>query len=145
MVVGAKQHLAEENLFEALLVVGKFLGMSRSVAMVFAALYHQENASTVEELAAETNLSKSAVSLALRDLIQLGAAHEIAMVGERCLRYEGQPDLANTVKAMIADRIQNPLAELRARLEGSAGSPTRLEQARNLLNVIENALATIQG
>jgi len=131
------------QLIEALLVIGRMLGMSRSVAIVFAILYSHDKPCKVEEIASEGNLSRSAVSLALRELDQFGAIQEVAVLGERSRRYCGQPDLSRTVTAMLVNRLQNPLGELRSKLGDSSGSPVRLEQARSLLNTIDDVLATI--
>lgn len=110
------------GIFEALLAFGKLLGMSRSVASVFALLYSQDSACTVEEIADYSNLSKSAVSLALRDLMQLGAVQETTVLGERCRRYAGLSDVGQTIKNMVVDRLKYPISDLEARLENTAES-----------------------
>jgi len=135
----------EANLFDPLLFLGKMLGLSRSVALVFAVLYSQDTPMTVEELVESTGLSKSAVSLALRDLLQIGAAQERMMLGARSRHYSGQPDLEAVAKDIMLRKLKYPLTELRDKLEGAAGSPVRSEQVRALLESIESALIRIEN
>lgn len=134
----------DTHLFEALLATGKLLGMNRSLASVFAVIYSQDAPCTVEEIASLSNLSKSAVSLALRDLILLGAAQELGLPGERCRRYCGQPHLAHTVIHLIASRLSSPLAEIQTRLGQATETNSRLDQARELVNAMDKALAQLQ-
>lgn len=133
-----------DELFEAILMLGKMLGLSRSVATVFAVLYSRDDALSVEELVDLTGLSKSAVSLAVRDLIQMGVVHEKIIVGERCRRYAGLPDLACAATEMALARLKSPLSELRQRLDNAAGSSARWQQARALLATVDDTLAAIQ-
>src|SRR5687767_4188785 len=133
----------QETLFDGLLIIGRWLGMSRSVATVFAVLYDQTKPYTVDELASASGLSKSAVSLALRDLLQFGAVQELSPVGERCRRYSGQPDLAQTVKQLILSRVVDILDEFRTCIESTPKSHRRTEQARDLLATFEQVVAAI--
>jgi len=133
------------ELFEALLMLGKMLGLSRSVATVFALLYSAETPLTVEELVEATSLSKSAVSLALRDLMQLGAVQERTFLGERSRRYSGQPDLTQVARDVILARLRYPLSELRDKLHQSPFNHSRMEQVRNLLDAVDHTLTKIQA
>src|SRR5262245_18271114 len=85
------------EVFETLLILGKIMGFNRSVAIVFATLYSHHQAYSIDDLVAETNLSKSAVSLALRDLLQLQAIYEKGILGERSRYYGGLPKLGDVV------------------------------------------------
>ncbi|NJL92853.1 MAG: hypothetical protein HC915_03580 [Anaerolineae bacterium] len=131
--------------FEGLLTVGKLLGMSRSVATVFALLYSTDGAISVEAIGAETRLSRSAVSLAMRDLLQLGLAQEVGMLGERCRYYAGQPDLSQAVKQMVFARLEPTFSELRAKLSDPSAPTERLQQAHRLLHTLQLALQVIQA
>lgn len=134
-----------QRLYEALLLVGKMLGMSRSVGMVFAILYTCEESLSVETIMQETRLSKSAVSLALRDLLRLGAVQEIGVLGERCRYYTGKPDLAWTVRQMMLTRLQPALHEFREKVAHSPVEDGRMAQAQALLATFDDMLMAINA
>lgn len=130
----------ETPLFEGLLILGKMLGMSRSVAAVFALLHSGESRWTVEEIVEASGLSKSAVSLALRDLIQMGAAQEVMALGERSRYYTGHPDLVESATEIFMAKIGYSLSEFRAKIENASGPQARLNQAHALLARLDEAL-----
>ena len=130
------------DLFEAVLLLGKMLGFSRSIAIAFATLYSHDNPLSIEDIAAASGLSKSAVSLALRDLAQMDAVHEVMNPGQRRRHYCGQPDLAKVSMDLVVSRMKFPLARLRDKLNDSPG--TRFDQVRNLLDTLEHTLEAIQ-
>lgn len=131
---------AENNLYEGLLILGKMLGMSRSVAIIFALLHSCESRWTVDELVEASALSKSAVSLALRDLMQMGAAQEAIALGERSRYYTGHPDLVESVTEIFMAKIGYSLSEFRIKIETASGPRNRLDQAQALLERMEEAL-----
>jgi DNA-binding transcriptional regulator GbsR (MarR family) len=140
--VNVAQHRSTPTeLFDTLLALGKILGLSRSVATVFAVLYSHEESLSIEDLVEQTGLSKSAVSLALRDLAQLGAVQERGIVGERSRRYAGQAHLGEVVTEIVLSRIKHPLSELRDKVNQNASAGARLHQVRNLLDTFETTLA----
>lgn len=124
--------------------MGKLLGMSRSVAIVFALLHSGESRWTVEVLVDASGLSKSAVSLALRDLMQMGAAQEAIAFGERTRYYSGHPDLVQSATDIFMAKIGHSLVEFREKIEQASGSNARLEQAQTLLARMTEALADIK-
>lgn len=134
----------DTELFEAILLLGKLLGFSRSVATVFALLYSGDTPLSVEELVEHSGLSKSAVSLALRDLLQMGAIQEKMLLGERCRYYAGMPDMALVAIEIVMAKLQYPLSELHDRVGDLSGSHGRITQVRNLLSMIDGALHDIQ-
>lgn len=134
----------DQNLFEALLLTGKLLGMNRSMATVFALLYSHEEAWTLDEIAETTKLSKSAISLALRELSQLGTVEDAMLIGERCRRYRGKSDLEDALCELIVERAKNPLARLRTCIDQASKSPARLEQVTSLLDRMDRVLAIIE-
>jgi DNA-binding transcriptional regulator GbsR (MarR family) len=135
----------QQDLFELVLLVGRLLGLSRGTASVFATLYSEDSPLTIEEIVACCGLSKSAVSLVLRDLIQMGAVQEKYFPGERCRRYCGYPDLERVTKDIITEKLQVPLAALSEKLDILEGSHTRLDQVRGLVNHAQTTLAMFQA
>lgn len=135
---------SEKNLFEGLLVLGKLLGMSRSVALVFALLHSGESRWTAEDIMDVTGLSKSAVSMALRDLIQMGTAQETIALGERSRYYTGHPDLVQSVTDIFMAKIGHSLVEFREKIEHASGPQVRLDQAQALLARMNDVLADIR-
>lgn len=133
----------KSDLFEAVLILGKLLGLSRSVATVFAILYSHDDAMTIEALVAASGLSKSAISLALRELDQLGAIQEKALVGERTRRYCGLPNLVTVTTEIALTRLKYPLSELRDKVDASEQTNRRLHQVQSLLNAFDHTLATL--
>jgi DNA-binding transcriptional regulator GbsR (MarR family) len=139
----AKHIITKSEAFEAILIIGKLLGLSRSVATIFAILYSHDDSLSIEELVEISGLSKSAVSLALRDLAQLGAVQEKGVVGERSRRYGGQPNLAHVVTEIVVSRLKYPLSELRDKVDTSQEAHRRLHQVQFLLNTFDHTLATL--
>ena len=135
----------EDNLFEALLGLGKLLGMNRSIASVFAVLYSHDAPCTIDEIATLGNLSKSAVSLALRDLTYMGIVQELGILGERCRHYCGQPHLAETVIDLIVARLSPAVLEVQARLDQVTEASPRRNQMQELVQAIDSALAHMQN
>lgn len=135
----------DPTLFEPLLMLGKVLGLSRSVATVFAIVYSWDAPLTVEEIVDRSGLSKSAVSLALRELLQQGAIQEKMVLGERSRHYIGMADLQQVATEMVMARLRLPLSELRDMVADANSTECRVVQMRALLQTVDSTLASIRA
>jgi|GEM_PF-5111913 len=127
-----------ETLFDSVLMISKLLGFSRSVAIVFSTIYSHDVPLSVDDLVCESGLSKSAVSLALRELTHLNAIQEKSIRGERSRHYVGMPDLSSVVIALVMARLHLPMTELRASLDRLPNVTERSQQMWTLLSTLEN-------
>jgi len=118
-------------------------GLSVTFGRAFALLLLSDQPISLEDLAAQLEVSKSAVSVAARELERLGIARRSTTPGSRRVLYEANDDMVPLFEAQFA-RVQQSLPVFRAAEPlTSAGHTTR--RVHDLVELHEFWLAESQG
>lgn len=97
------------------------LGTGRIVGQVLVHLYLQENECSLDSIAADLGLSKASVSIAVRQLEQLGLARKVWKSGDKKNYYKSAENIAKALQhgvlSLFRQKIQLFGAELDESLE----------------------------
>jgi len=118
-------------------------GLSVTFGRAFALLLLREDPISLDDLAAELEVSKSAVSVAARDLERAGVARRLTSPGSRRVLYEANDDLVPIFQAQFT-RIRQSLPVLQGADELATGSRAR-QRLRDVIELHEFWLAEAQG
>jgi predicted transcriptional regulator len=118
-------------------------GLSLSFGRAFALLLTNDGPLSLDEIAAQLETSKSAISVATRDLERAGVARRVIRPGSRRVLYEASDDLLPTFEAQFT-RVRQSLQVLKRAhllaLRGRAG-----ERMREMIALHEFWLEESQG
>jgi DNA-binding transcriptional regulator GbsR (MarR family) len=118
-------------------------GLSVTFGRAFALLLLREDPISLDDLAAELEVSKSAVSVAARDLERAGLARRLTSPGSRKVLYEAIDDMVPIFQAQFT-RIRQSLPVLQGTDELATGSKAR-QRMRDMIELHEFWLAEAQG
>jgi predicted transcriptional regulator len=118
-------------------------GLSVTFGRAFALLLLSEQPLSLEDLAAQLEVSKSAVSVATRDLERIGAARRSTSAGSRRVLYEANDDMVPLFQAQFA-RVQQSLPVFRA-AEVLTAPGHAAHRMRDLVELHEFWLKEAQG
>ncbi len=118
-------------------------GLSVTFGRAFALLLLREDPISLDDLAAELEVSKSAVSVAARDLERAGVARRLSSPGSRRVLYEANDDLVPIFQAQFT-RIRQSLPVLQGGGVLATGSKAR-QRMRDMIELHEFWLAEAQG
>src|SRR5215471_10171404 len=76
-------------------------GLSVTFGRAFGLLLLSEEPLSLDDLAAQLQVSKSAVSVAARELERVGAARRLTSPGSRRVRYEANDDMVPLIQAQF--------------------------------------------
>jgi DNA-binding transcriptional regulator GbsR (MarR family) len=97
------------------------LGTGRIVGQVLVHLYLQENECSLDSIAEDLGLSKASVSIAVRQLEQLGLARKVWKSGDKKNYFKSADNIANALQqgvlALVRQKIQLFGGELDVTLE----------------------------
>ena len=97
------------------------LGTGRIVGQVLVHLYLQENECSLDSIAEELGLSKASVSIAVRQLEQLGLARKVWKSGDKKNYFRSADNIASALQqgvlALVRQKIQLFGGELDSTLE----------------------------
>lgn len=118
-------------------------GLSVTFGRAFALLLLRDRAISLDDLAGELEVSKSAVSVATRDLERAGVARRLTSPGSRRVLYEANDDMVPIFQAQFA-RVRQSLPVLQG--SDQLASPGRARQRiRDMIELHEFWLAEGQG
>jgi DNA-binding transcriptional regulator GbsR (MarR family) len=118
-------------------------GLSGTFGRAFALLLLSDQPISLEDLATQLEVSKSAVSVAARELQRVGAARRSTIAGSRRVLYEANDDLVPLFQAQVA-RVQQSLPVFRAaEALTSPGHATR--RMRDIVELHEFWLTEFDG
>jgi DNA-binding transcriptional regulator GbsR (MarR family) len=118
-------------------------GLPRNTGRIYGYLLLQPGAVSLDQISGAIGTAKSGVSLATRQLGQLGMARGIGERGSRRLLYEALPSL----EAIFAARNAQALDLLERLRQGAraAGSASRREQLQEMAETMQNFLDLAPG
>lgn len=134
------------------------LGTGRVVGQVLIYLYLQENECSLDKIGEDLGLSKASISIAVRQLMQLGMVRQVWKSGDKKNYYKSAENIAKALQqgllSLVRQKIQLFGGELDIGLELiteiSGNSPMNdeiafLEQRINRAKKLQNGLERILG
>jgi DNA-binding transcriptional regulator GbsR (MarR family) len=108
--------------------MGQAWGINRTMAQVHALLFITPEALDSEEISTLLDVSRSNVSMSLRELITWGIVRRVHIIGDRRDRFEALKDVFETFKVIVAERKRREMDPTIALLEhcvreAQAGGP----------------------
>lgn len=125
--------VAIPDLVQILGEVAPRFGLSRPAGQCFAAIWRAAQAPSAEDLVMRLGLSRSNVSVALKELRAVGLTQTARSPGTRRDYFVADPDPWALVKLILAERTRRDLAPLAARLAASAATDTRAASLHEML------------
>ncbi len=94
-------------LFDAVAELGKILGLSKSASLTLALLFVADEPLSLDEVAAQTGIAKSSISVILKNLEQMNLAETVDWANDRRKYYRVTSTPADAFAVGIAQRIEN--------------------------------------
>jgi len=118
-------------------------GLSVTFGRIFALLLLRDEPISLDDLAGELEVSKSAVSVAARDLERAGVVRRLTSPGSRRVLYEASDDMVPIFQAQFS-RVRQALPVLQG--SDSLANPGRARQRmRDMIELHEFWLAEAEG
>jgi DNA-binding transcriptional regulator GbsR (MarR family) len=87
--------------------ISGFWGFPKGMGAIFAVLYLSPAPLSVDELVAQTGLTKGAISTNARALARMGLIHPSSRLGDRKDYYTAETDFYRAVRALVKERRDN--------------------------------------
>jgi len=94
----------KKDFTEGLSHISRFWGFPKGMGAIFAVLYLSPTALSLDEIVAETGLTKGAISTEIRTLARMGLVHRSARLGDRKDYYEAEADFYAAIKSILKER-----------------------------------------
>jgi DNA-binding transcriptional regulator GbsR (MarR family) len=125
----------KQDFTEGLSQISKFWGFPKGMGAIFAVLYLSPSPLSLDELVAQTGLTKGAISTNVRTLARMGLVRPSTRLGDRKDYYEAETDFYKAIRAVLKER-QNSEFDLAVRsvretlekLEAGAGPEEEAER-----------------
>jgi len=89
---------------ENLSQISRFWGFPKGMGAIFAALYLSPAPLSLDEIVAQTGLTKGAISAEVRTLARMGLVHRSTKLGDRKDYYEAEGDFYAAIRAILKER-----------------------------------------
>ena len=127
----------KQNFVEGMSGISQFWGFPKGVGAIFGVLYLSPEALSLDELVAQTGLTKGAVSTNVRSLARLGLVHPVNRLSDRKDYYETETDFYKAIRSILRERQNNEfdraVASVRETLEKLEASPGSTDPERAFL------------
>ncbi len=146
----------KQDFIEGLSNISGFWGFPKGMGAIFAVLYLSPVPLSLDELTAQTGLSKGAISTEVRALARLGLVHPSARLGDRKDYYSAETDFYRAVRAILKERrdidFDRSVATVRTtleKLEAGSGGPEqaflveRLQALKAFFDAIDSLVGAI--
>jgi len=94
----------KKDFTEGLSHISRFWGFPKGMGAIFAVLYLSPTALSLDEIVAETGLTKGAISTEIRTLARMGLVHRSTKLGDRKDYYEAEADFYAAIKSILKER-----------------------------------------
>ena len=94
----------KKDFTEGLSQISRFWGFPKGMGAIFAALYLSPAPLSLDEIVAETGLTKGAISTEIRALARMGLVHRSSKLGDRKDYYEAEADFYAAIKSILRER-----------------------------------------
>ncbi len=151
---------ARQHFIEGLSRISQFWGFPRAMGAIYAALYLSPDPLSLDELTAQVNVTKGAVSTNVRALERLGMVHRQIRIGERKDYYVAEIDFWKIIRDILKEReksefdrsirmVGESLKILREGANDNANSEItifyqeRMQSMEAFFHTLDNLVATI--
>lgn len=94
----------KSDFIEGLSGISQFWGLPKGMGAIFAVLYLAPAALSLDELTAQTGLTKGAISTNVRGLTRMGLIHPVTRLGDRKDYYQAETDFYRAIRAILKER-----------------------------------------
>ena len=94
----------KKDFTEGLSQISRFWGFPKGMGAIFAVLYLSPAPLSLDEIVAETGLTKGAISTEIRALARMGLVHRSTKLGDRKDYYEAEADFYAAIKSILKER-----------------------------------------
>ena len=89
---------------EGLSQISRFWGFPKGMGAIFAVLYLSPTPLSLDQIVAETGLTKGAISTEIRALARMGLVHRSTRLGDRRDYYAAETDFYSAIKSILKER-----------------------------------------
>jgi DNA-binding transcriptional regulator GbsR (MarR family) len=97
----------KKDFVEGLSQISRFWGFPKGMGAIFAVLYLSPAPLSLDEIVAETGLTKGAISTEIRALARMGLVHRSTKLGDRKDYYSAETDFYTAIKSILKERQNN--------------------------------------
>ncbi len=94
----------KQDFTEGLSQISRFWGFPKGMGAIFGVLYLSPTPLSLDEIVAETGLTKGAISTEIRALARMGLVHRSTKLGDRKDYYEAEADFYAAIKSILKER-----------------------------------------
>ena len=94
----------KKDFTEGLSQISRFWGFPKGMGAIFAALYLSPTPLSLDEIVAQTGLTKGAVSTEIRTLARMGLVHRSTKLGDRKDYYAAEADFYAAIRSILQER-----------------------------------------
>lgn len=94
----------KKDFVEGLSQISRFWGFPKGMGAIFAVLYLSPASLSLDEIVAETGLTKGAISTEIRALARMGLVHRSTKLGDRKDYYSAETDFYTAIKSILKER-----------------------------------------
>src|SRR5215467_1502190 len=94
----------KKDFTEGLSHISRFWGFPKGMGAIFAVLYLSPTAISLDDIVAETGLTKGAVSTEIRTLARMGLVHRSTKLGDRKDYYTAESDFYAAIRSILKER-----------------------------------------
>ena len=94
----------KKDFTEGLSQISRFWGFPKGMGAIFATLYLSPTPLSLDEIVAETGLTKGAISTEISPLARMGLVHRSTKLGDRKDYYEAEADFYAAIKSILRER-----------------------------------------
>ena len=105
-----KLPIIKQDFIEGLSGMSQFWGLPKGMGAIFAVLYLSPGALSLDELTAQTGLTKGAISTNVRGLARMGLIRSVPRLGDRKDYYEAETDFYKSIRSILAERQHGEFA-----------------------------------
>ncbi len=100
----ADNQTIKSNFVEGLSGISAFWGFPKGMGAIFAVLYLSPAPLSLDELVAQTGLTKGAISTNVRALSRMGLIKPITRLGDRKDYYAAETDFYKSIRSILSER-----------------------------------------
>jgi DNA-binding transcriptional regulator GbsR (MarR family) len=94
----------KQEFTEGLSQISRFWGFPKGMGAIFAVLYLSPGPLALDEIVAQTGLTKGAVSTEVRTLARMGLVHRSSKMADRKDYYEAENDFYKSIRSIMKER-----------------------------------------
>ena len=117
--------------------ISQFWGLPKGMGAIFAVLYLSPNPLSLDELVAQTGLTKGSISTSVRSLSRMGLVRPISHLGDRKDYYEAETDFYRSMRTILKSRqnseFDRAVASVRQTLQKLEALGSELDPERAFL------------